>query len=388
MRYTTEVFVPRKKQLTPMAGKPLRIALPKAEPCEHEGEVVKRCVLGDGGTVRECKLLGGTCKRNSVGGNVADRVCKDCVHHTEKPMRADCAWLGDVKSRRNASGHVTGAEGKWLRECQKYGECRVDEPWPGKTCKGCTDYRMSIDEPDFDTRHLLYHVYPMKGTGTWQRNCDHILRRLNLFNGRKVVAIVVDEKTDDPEAVKQHMRGCEFIVLENDYMLREVVSWIPLWKSVINLPGCTFYAHAKGTSRPWNPGVSCHWWADVMYETLLDYWPLVRDSLQSHPITGTFKKVGRGFTGCISQWHYSGSFFWTRNELFRKRDWKEVPQQWWGSEAVTGVLFKPDEAGCVFHPGTHPGLDCYKPDYMRSRVLPELAAWRSKHSMSRSDTGI
>lgn len=320
---------------------------------------------------------------------------KKCIKKSAVPLptiRGECEKLGRLVLRQDVNGKPVSCRGKWEFECEQFGSCRINDPRAEHNCQTCpahTEERAVDEKPEFDRRHLLYHIYPMRETGTWQRNVELLLGRMHLFNGKRVIAIVTDEKCDPIGAVKQAFRGfdCEFIELENDGLLREVVSWIPLWERVIDEPGCTFYAHAKGVTRPVNPGVSCHVWADILYETLLDYWPAVKNSLASNEITGTMKKVGRGFSGCPSMWHYSGSFFWTRNALFRRRKWRQVPQFWWGTEAITGTLYRPEEAGCIFHEGRQHSLDCYSPDYMNKVVLPELRAWRAANTSNHSGIG-
>jgi hypothetical protein len=304
----------------------------------------------------------------------------------------DCIHLGPRLSRLDTNGHFINCRVQQEYGCSVFGSCRINDPRAAHNCATCPAYsddKPTIGTPNFDTRHLLYHIYPTQGTGTWQRNLDNLLIRMPLFNGRKVVGIVTDEKCDPPEAVRQYLDGwgCEFVEFPNDPMLREVVTWVPLWEKVIDLDGCTFYAHAKAVGRQWNPGVSCHLWADMMYETLLDYWPLVQLSLQSHALTGSFKKNGRGFTGCPSRWHYSGSFFWARNDLFRLKKWRDVPRQWWGTEAITGLLYDKNEGGCVFHESVHPVLNIYDPKYLNNVVLPELRRWRQSHQQNRTVIG-
>lgn len=310
-----------------------------------------------------------------------------------RPLRTNpCIHLGMVIEKKDVHGQHINCRGKWKHSCDLYGECRINDPRANHNCMTCVSYS-DEREPDlgfeFETRHLLYHIYPTRERGTWQRNLDNLRLRLPLFNGKKVIAIVTDDKTDPAGAVEQYLSDStiEYIHLENNPTLREVVSWVPLWERVIDLPGATFYAHAKAVGRPWNPGVSCHLWTDIMYETLLDYPGLVKLSLQSHPLTGTFKKEGRGFSGCTSRWHYSGSFFWARNDLLRQKPWRDIPQQWWGNEAMPGVIFDPKDAGCIFHEGRLGILNIYDPHYLNKVVIPDLREWRKANQEYRTEYG-
>jgi hypothetical protein len=182
----------------------------------------------------------------------------------------------------------------------------------------------------------------------------------------------------------------EYLTFANDPRLREVVTFVPLWERALAYRGegdVTFYAHAKAVTRPFNAGVTCHPWASILYHVNLDYWPLVAESLKAHPVAGAFKKVGHGFGGSSSRWHYSGTFFWARNRDVAARDWRRVDQQWWGSESWVGVHFKPDEAACLFHQGVVPRLNLYSMAYLQKIVYPELRTWTLQNAKSRSAIG-
>lgn len=236
-------------------------------------------------------------------------------------------------------------------------------------------------------RNLLYYIYPITGNGTWQHNVAELLRRIRLFNGRRVVAIATDQITDPAEAVKGMFWGQvhEFIEMPNNPQLREVAAFTRLLERVETKDAnqITFYGHAKGVTRPVNEGVSVHPWADLLYETCLDYPALVEDLLSRYPIAGSLKKVGHGFDGSASSWHYSGGCYWLRNREVFSRDWRRVDPVWWGTESWPGLHFKPEEAGVLFHEGVAPTLDLYNMDYLKNRVFPELESWRKLHSGSK-----
>jgi len=238
-------------------------------------------------------------------------------------------------------------------------------------------------------RHLLYHVLPVRGNGVWQRNLDQLRWRFPLFDGKKVVAIGVGSATDNvthrgtlhldpPDMVREYLdgAGCEFLEFANDPERREVASWAPLWESLEDAApsDVAFYAHAKGVTRPVNPGVTVHEWARVMYSGNLDFWPEVEASISRHPITGMFKKVGHGFAGSRSAWHYSGSFFWIRVGEALSR-YRQIDASWFGNEAWPGLHFHPDAAGCLFHAGRVPTLDLFSYPYVRDRVLSDFRRW-------------
>jgi len=65
-------------------------------------------------------------------------------------------------------------------------------------------------------RHLMYHLWPVKGQ-TWRWNVELLLQRIDLFNGRRLVAIVTDDRTEDLATVQAAFagHGVEFIVQPN-----------------------------------------------------------------------------------------------------------------------------------------------------------------------------
>lgn len=238
-------------------------------------------------------------------------------------------------------------------------------------------------------RHLLYHIWPRKlSAGTWQRNLDQLKQRWNLFNGKLVIAVATSTDSHDFEAVQAYMQGydCEWVHVENDPNLREVKTFMPLFERVAGLPGYTFYAQGKGVTKPVNPGVSIHPWATAMYEVLLDHWPLVEKTLKTHPVVGCFKKsVPGAFNGSRSQWHYSGSFCWLRNDELWRRDWRAIEQVWYGIESWPSMIYSDAEAGCLFFHRVNQ-FDLYSVDYWGS-VERNLTAWKQENAAYRTDTG-
>lgn len=240
-----------------------------------------------------------------------------------------------------------------------------------------------------DVRNLLYFVCPIKDNGVWQSNIAQLLKRIALFNGKRIVAIargtmlrkrgIRPQNFDYPETVIDAFgdSGCEFLTVENDNKTGEVQAWQSLWERV--LPGdpdsVTFYGHAKGVTRPLHS--PAHRWTEILYESTLDYWPLVLGQLREFPVTGSFKKLGYCFPGVNSSFHFSGTFVWWRNADLAARAWQHPPRQWAGTEAMPGILYKPEEAGCLFLEAFGTVLNCYSEDYMVRVVEPEYLKWKA-----------
>ena len=100
-----------------------------------------------------------------------------------------------------------------------------------------------------ETRHLLYHLYPRKGS-LWKLNVELLKPHLDLFNGKKIVYIATDDRTDDPDIAMSAFNDAtiQFEIGQN-YELRETPPFIQnLMPGVANETGITFFAHAKGGS--------------------------------------------------------------------------------------------------------------------------------------------
>jgi hypothetical protein len=241
-------------------------------------------------------------------------------------------------------------------------------------------------------RHLAYYVYPVRGNGVWQRCLNQLKRRLHVFNGHRVIAVAVDAHTDSAAAVWDYLHGYahEVIELPNDPRRREAAAFLPLLERTLvdGTDHVLFWGHAKGVTRPVNEGTTVHRWTDLLLETCLDYLPLVDEHLQRWPVTGSCKKIGRTFSGSSSRWHYSGGMFWLRCQALLQRDWRRLDRdRWWASESWPGLVFGAEEAGCLFLERPAEKMDLYEYRFFQDTVLPEFAAWKSKHLTYRSATG-
>jgi len=229
-------------------------------------------------------------------------------------------------------------------------------------------------------RNFMMHIWPAEEGGAWRWNCDHVLSRAELFNGRRVVAIATGRHTDPPEAVQEYLGDFtdEFIVMPNDPKLREVVTFVPLLERMESTDPneVTFCCHSKATKNKLSPshvGTTIFDWTRTMYETCLDDWPTVRDALTAHAMAGSFKRYGQFTTRGNHRWHYSGTFYWFRNRDVFRRNWRFVDQRFFGTESWPGHMFRPDETACLFMDNVN---DLYQKEYWDSVIAPALAAYR------------
>ena len=165
-------------------------------------------------------------------------------------------------------------------------------------------------------KNLIAHIYALASTGTWRRSVQHLVARMPLFDGQRIVSIAVDEKTAKPEEVIEAFGDAEIVyrVVENDPALGEGVSFPLLLSEARQFDGATFYCHSKGASYDtFSP--TAHSWADVAFHLCLDYPTALCVSIEHSRIAGPFKRVENRMG---VDWHYSGTFFWFDwNHTFR-----------------------------------------------------------------------
>lgn len=359
-------------------------------PCKLE-ETGKPC-----GLVRQCRLcwlFAHDQRYRSLWGGEGPAV------PPQRPYvesRVRCKHLGEVTGEVRECGTCNGRVRLKVFACA--------EPSIGKTtlqqCKSCTKYRGNLGP-----RHLLFHLYP---ANDWRWNVDRIVERQELFDGKRIVAIVTDPPSGRrpdptghlspdrgrlwknfgtvPEVKERFGPGFEFLELENDPYLREVVSLVPMLERLQGLDGVALYAHGKGTTRA--PGHTARVWAEALVETCLDHWPLVQEQLSVAPVTGAFLKLGQGWRPeqSRSDWHYSGSWFWFRlKDLFAK-DWRRHDSFWSAIEPYPSQHFDAKEAGCLFFEGRVPQMNLYHWTYWHQTVLPELERWREQRAGTRTSS--
>lgn len=259
----------------------------------------------------------------------------------------------------------------------------------------------SDTRPPVNLRHLVYHLLPV---GTWREGVDELRARWDLFNGRKVIAVLTGDELKcqgdpknpgivgqtlrfaSPDVVREYLPpGCEVIEVPNDPGRWELSSWPLLWGTILDgadAMDAVFYAHSKAVTRP--PDGPCRDWAKLLYTVNLDHWSIVEEQLRRLPICGAFLKRGVFFgpPSDVSKWHYSGNFWWARVGEFR---WPAVavPPDNYGAEAWIGVAYRADEAGQIGPLQGHPGIDFYNQDFTRSIAVPAHQRWLRQHPKMR-----
>ena len=244
-------------------------------------------------------------------------------------------------------------------------------------------------------RNLIMHIWPTRN-GAWQFNVAQLLRRIDQFNGQRIVSVVTDANTNTLEEVKAAFKGTvtDFLHFPNDPKLGETVSFEKLLLRIENIDprAISYYCHAKGskyTSSDEQPQVKP--WIETMHGSLLDYPDLVDDSLKTHAMVGAFRRTGRCFARGEPSSHYAGTFFWFKNDkVFNDTSWQRIPREWWAVEAWPGLLFQDHDLDYFLMSGQGPSMDgtgsamkMYSKKFWRDEAGPVWKAWQIKHAQHR-----
>ena len=71
-------------------------------------------------------------------------------------------------------------------------------------------------------------------------------------------------------------------------------------------------------------------------------------ALEQYSIAGSFRRFGEFSTPGNHRWHFSGTFYWFRNNAVFSRIWNQIDRVYFGVEAWPGKMFKPEESACLF----------------------------------------
>lgn len=235
-----------------------------------------------------------------------------------------------------------------------------------------------LSEPltlDNTVRHLLFHLYPING---WKWNVQELKKRLELFNGRKVVMVAQDMPGFQQRAaqigVVQKLLGPDVFCfpVPNDRKRRETPSFATMLSMLSRVKddsdrtSIAFYSHGKGVSYKSTGQTSRQFdavrlWTRVMNHYLLYDMPNVLRSLTNYPVTGCFRRKGRfGNFPHESRWHYAGTFYWFHTqrmlEANEKNPLTDYAENRFAVEAYPGIVFNYEESDCLF--GEEPPWPC------------------------------
>lgn len=209
-------------------------------------------------------------------------------------------------------------------------------------------------------RNLLYHVYPAQGDDIWRKNVRQIVRRISLFNGRRLIGVAAGPGLEPMAEVRAEFEGesVELVPISNAPIGSDCTTLRCLLPALYSLDAneATFFAHTKGASQSRRSKTGVTYWRNALYHHLLDDWPAVEQALQRHACAGGCKVQSNGVqqfsTGLYhGTWHYAGTFFWLRHDqTFGHPRWWDIPFDRYGAEAYVGGLFQPEEGATLYQP--------------------------------------
>ena len=261
--------------------------------------------------------------------------------------------------------------GRWKRRVDWSCECRHLHNTPRPTST-------------ITKRNLLYHVTPFASNDIWLRNVRQLVKRIDLFNGRRVIAVATGDGLASPDEVRAAFRDHEIEIISqpNSRELRENATFLKLLERVNSTDSteATFYAHAKGVAKDIHCSgdpLGSRYWRNAMYHELLDDQHRIAELLEEYPVVGTHRRYHAEQPQIYpdgqssSDWHYAGTFFWFRNrDVFATDRWREVWQPTgWGAEAWVGRMFAFDQSACVAYDGL---VDHYNPDSYDPQLDDEI----------------
>lgn len=202
-----------------------------------------------------------------------------------------------------------------------------------------------------DVRNLIYHIWPTRKSDAWKWNVRELLKRIDLFNGVRTIGVAVDASTATLAEVQAEfgdIRIDHWISRPNDPQAGEGGTFLEMLATLPRDQSVTCYAHAKGVKYEAGNTVPLKW-ADVLYRSTFDNWPMVFNALSHFPVVGTFKRYGHFKLPRNHCWHFSGTFFWFRNgETFNRPEWAHLQKSFYGCvEAWPANVYRPTEAACM-----------------------------------------
>jgi hypothetical protein len=294
---------------------------------------------------------------HKIAGDATSIRYEGCRHRGLKLRMHNCGCAGDTA----------------IHACDLHGECMTRKLKPNMPvehfCNVCEDRddwkpgevpKARYNYPPITTRNLIYHIYPH---GSWLDAVRETAVHVDVFNGRRLVAIAVDSDMDIEavrEIVTPLLKPTQLFVMPNDKDLRETVTFEPLLRAVLNdsQAEATFYAHSKANTTDGNVDAATVW-RQVMTANLLGRWQDAMRHLQSHVFVGTHKMIWPShqpspFPTRLKPnhpWMHSGTFWWFRHDEVSLRYKPEmVARDRYAVEAFPGQLVPHEMAYSMWQP--------------------------------------
>jgi hypothetical protein len=226
------------------------------------------------------------------------------------------------------------------------------------------------------TRHMIYHIWPTKRSDAWKWNVTELRKRIELFNGLRIVGIAEASDCDSVDDVKAAFAGVRidhWVIVPNDEKLGEGATFRKMMELLPRgINDITWYGHAKGTKYPQGQAGIVPRWTSLMYRSTLDHYSEVYKSLEQFPITGSLKRYGEFNKPNTWRWHYSGTFYWFRNkETFSRPEWTRLVPFYGCVECWPSCVYRATEGGVLL--GNDVGLLYLEPEVVK--LEEQLKEW-------------
>jgi len=211
---------------------------------------------------------------------------------------------------------------------------------------------VSAPYPEIKVWHVVYHLAPFKRNRiTLHYHLGQLRKYASLFNGRKILSCMTGDAFLPVSYVRSFLPDAATweIVDAPNSPLHEATSIVRIFDDLLRTPEdqAFVYAHGKCMSRPYGVWTQ---WIEHLYEYTFGSFDRIGFLLTCFPVAGPFLWVD-----CPEQrepangrWHYPGTFFAGRCDVFSKMPWKGRPVEspsW--LEELPGYLFHKKYLGNV-----------------------------------------
>ena len=243
----------------------------------------------------------------------------------------------------------------------------------GKWAAYRDDYRPLVNP----TRHLMFHLYPLRGKEwCWHWHIEQIRKHQDKFNGKIVIGVAVDNQTATIERVQELFAGIRvdhWLRADNNKLAETLthVEMLTLLKTD-DPNAIIFRAHTKGVTK--SRDAVEQKWAEIMWAANMDL-PSVEDALASHGTCGVMRSQTPLVKKKPGTFFFAGSFYWMRAKQVFEREWQWKEPNRWVVEYVPAHLFTFEESACIFHDLVPSSV--LNHTYFAEHVDPEWAAWKA-----------
>jgi hypothetical protein len=179
-------------------------------------------------------------------------------------------------------------------------------------------------------------------------NLSLLERYKSIFDGEKVIYIATDDEvTNESEMIYKSyfsfLENSNIKIVKNHPDNREseyFIQQLSDLKELADEDSITFYAHTKGGTYNSNDNVLR--WITSMYFFNLEQENLLtveKFMIDDKAFSGIFRVDKIWDPWVLSNWHYSGTFFWMNNRLIFSKNWNEFEKGRFSVEAYPGYLF-------------------------------------------------